>query len=274
VPGLGALMLTLNQAGSWGLTSPTLMSTALGAALLIALFVWREKRTGDPLVQLGLFRVAAFSLGNLAGLCANIILFALFFLMPFAFERVFGQDVMAAGLYLTAIPIALALLAPLSGTLSDRIGYRALCTGGMLMVATGLTLLYVLLGNPASGVAFITLALAFIGIGQGLFYAPNNNAIMGSAGASEIGEAGGVMNVTRNLGTSIGIAMAAALLSWQLRAEGVPHAGTHLAPPDELLAAIRLVIGVLIGFALLAAAASLIRPASPALAKGTVTLVE
>lgn len=260
VPGLGGLMLAINQAGSWGITSPALLSSAVGAAALIALFIWREERTRDPLIPLALFRIGAFSLGNLASLCANSILFALFFLMPFAFERVFDQDVMAAGLYLTAIPIALAVLAPISGTLSDHIGYRTLCTGGMLVVAAGLVLLYVLLGDLSSGVVMVTVALAIIGIGQGLFMAPNNNAIMGSAGAAEIGQAGGIMNVTRNLGTSVGIAMAAALLSWQLRSDIVPHASTHLATPDDLREAIRLVIGVLAGFALIAAAASLARP--------------
>ncbi|MCJ8143766.1 DHA2 family efflux MFS transporter permease subunit [Ancylobacter sp. A5.8] len=261
VPGLGALMLAVNQAGSWGPASPAILASAGAAVLLLGLFVWHEGRTREPLVSLALFRRPAFSLGNAASLLANAILFALFFLMPFAYQRVFHQDVLAAGLYLTAIPIALALLAPLSGALSDRMGYRALCTAGMLVAAAGLMLLHSLLASPEASVAMITLALALIGVGQGLFFAPNNNAIMGSATSDETGEAGGVMNVTRNIGTSLGIAVAAALLSWQLRAGGSPVASTHLAPPAELLSAIRLVVAVLAGGALAAALASFVRPA-------------
>ncbi|MFT0860993.1 MFS transporter [Ancylobacter sp. G4_0304] len=263
VPGLGALMLAVNQAGTWGIGSPAILASGGAALLLLGLFVWHEARTADPLVSLALFKRPAFGLGNVASLLANAILFALFFLMPFAYQRVFHQDVLAAGLYLTAIPIALAVLAPLSGALSDRMGYRALCTAGMLVAAAGLVLLHTLLASTDASVVMITLALALIGVGQGLFFAPNNNAIMGSAAAAETGEAGGVMNVTRNIGTSLGIAVAAALLSWQLRAGGAAVASTHLAPPAELLSAIRLVVAVLAACALVAALASLVRP-SPA----------
>src|ERR1700744_1850811 len=124
VPGLGALMLAINQVGSWGLTSPGVIgSAAAGILLLAALIVW-ERRSSDPLIPLGLFKKWSFACGNLVGLLAFIILFGLFFLMPFAFERIFGESAFSAGLRLTTIPIALGVLAPISGALSDRIGNR------------------------------------------------------------------------------------------------------------------------------------------------------
>ncbi|MFX5873786.1 hypothetical protein ABTE93_20065, partial [Acinetobacter baumannii] len=93
--------------------------------------------------------------------------------------------------------------------------------------------------------------LVVVGIGQGVFFAPNNSAIMGSASVSQAGEAGSLMNVTRDLGTSIGIAMAASLLSWQLRLAPGGSGSTVDASTDDLTHAVRFVVVVLAGLGLL-----------------------
>ncbi|KQV70154.1 DHA2 family efflux MFS transporter permease subunit [Rhizobium sp. Root1220] len=261
VPGLGTLMLAINQVGSWGLASPGVIgSAAAGVILLTALVIW-ERRAPDPLIPLQLFRKWSFACGNLVSLLANIILFGLFFLMPFAFERVFGESAFSGGLRLTAIPLALGLMAPVSGALSDRIGTRFLCAGGMLIVSAGLFLLSLQLGPHTPSLAIVTASLVVIGIGQGVFLAPNNNSIMGSASASEAGEAGSLMNVTRDVGTSIGIAMAASLLSWKLRLLTGGSSSTLDANNADLTDAIRLVVIVLALLGLLAAGMSWARPA-------------
>jgi EmrB/QacA subfamily drug resistance transporter len=260
VLGLGTLMLAINQVGSWGLTSPGVIgNAAAGAVLLAALIVW-ERRSPDPLIPLLLFKKWSFASGNLVSLFANIILFGLFFLMPFAFERVFDETAFSAGLRLTTIPMALGLMAPISGALSDRIGSRVLCTSGMLIVFCGLLLLALQLGADAPSLTIVTLSLVVVGIGQGAFFAPNNNAIMGSASVSEAGEAGSLMNVTRDLGTSIGIAMAASLLSWKLRLLTGGSSSTLDASDADLTDAIRLVVIVLALLGLLAAGMSWVRP--------------
>jgi EmrB/QacA subfamily drug resistance transporter len=260
VPSLGALMLAINQVGSWGLFSGGVIgSAAAGAILLAALIVW-ERRSPDPLLPLSLFKKWAFACGNLVSLLANIILFGLFLLMPFAFGRLFGESALSGGLRLTIIPLALGLVAPISGALSDRVGTGVLCTGGMLIVVSGLLLLILQLGAAAPSLLIVTISLAIVGIGQGLFFAPNNNAIMGSASLSEAGEAGSLMNVTRDLGTSIGIAIAASLLSWKLRVLTGGSGSTFDASNADLTDAIRLVVIVLALLGLLAAAMSRIHP--------------
>jgi hypothetical protein len=229
-----------------------------GVILLTALVVW-ERRSPDPLIPLALFGKWSFASGNLASLLANIILFGLFFLMPFTFERVFGETAFSGGLRLTTIPLALGVLAPISGALSDRIGNRLLCTAGMRIAVCGLVLLSLQLGSDAPSLVIVTLALAVVGIGQGVFFAPNNNAIMGSASVSEAGEAGSLMNVTRDVGTSVGIAMAASLLSWKLRLL-TGSSSTFAASAADLTDAIRLVVIVLALLGLLAAGISWARP--------------
>jgi EmrB/QacA subfamily drug resistance transporter len=262
VPALGALMLAINQVGSWGLTSPGVLGSAAAGIVLMTALIVRERRSSDPLIPLGLFKKWSFACGNLVGLFAFVILFGLFFLMPFAFERVFGESAFSAGLRLTTIPIALGIFAPISGALSDRIGNRLLCTGGMLIVCIGLLSLYFQFETATPSLLLVTLSLVVIGIGEGTFFAPNNNAIMGSASVAESGEAGSLLNVTRDLGTSIGIAMSASLLSWQLRLL-TGGSSTLSASAADLASAIRMIVIVLALLALLAAILSWVRPPGP-----------
>jgi EmrB/QacA subfamily drug resistance transporter len=258
-PALTALMIALNEVASWGLASPALIFCLLLAAGFLAGFIWRELKAESPLLDLSLFRDLSFSAGNLAGLLAFGTLFGVFFLLPFAFERIYRLSSLEAGLRLTVIPIMIGCLAPLSGRLSDRLGPRALTVGGMVAILAGLLLLLAALDGSPDMLWLVTLALAVFGIGQGLFTAPNNSAILASTPKGETGEAGGLLNLMRSLGTSTGIATAAAVLSWQLATLPGHSIGTLHAPRADLIAAAHAVIAVFAGFALVAAAASLIR---------------
>src|SRR5262249_46196611 len=88
VPALGAPMLAINQAGAWGLLSAGVIGSAVAGAILLAALILWESRSPDPLVPLSLFKKWPFACGNLVGLLAYVILFGLFLLMPFTFERV------------------------------------------------------------------------------------------------------------------------------------------------------------------------------------------
>jgi nitrate/nitrite transporter NarK len=203
-PALTALMTALNEAARWGLASPALIACLLLAVGLLAGFIWRELKSESPLLDLSLFRDLGFSAGNLAGLLASGTLFGVFFLLPFAFERIYRLSSLEAGLRLTVIPIMIGCFAPAGGRLSDRLGPRALTVGGMLAILVGLLLLLAALDGSQDMLWLVTLALAVFGVGQGLFTAPNNSAIMASAPQGETGEAGGLLNLMRSLGTSTG----------------------------------------------------------------------
>ena len=102
----------------------------IGLLLLIG-FVRREQCTISPLIDLGLFRNAVFVAGNVAGLLSYATLFGAFFVLPFVLERAYGDSSFTAGLRLSVIPVALGLVAPLSGALYDRLGARFLTVSGM-----------------------------------------------------------------------------------------------------------------------------------------------
>lgn len=259
-PALAALMVALNEAHRWGLLSPLLIGTALLAVILMALFVWAERRAAPPLVDLNLFRSAAFASGNLAGLLVYAALFGMFFLMPFVFVRGYHDSWLEAGLRLSIIPIALGIAAPLSGALSDRLGSRVPTIAGMVACLIGLALLFMALEKTTHDVPLIMLALAVFGAGQGLFTAPNNSAVMTAAPQHLSGEAGSLLNVMRSLGMSIGIAATAGILSWQLQMLTGAGGTTVGAPAVDLLAAARAVVMFLAGLCIAAACLSLVRP--------------
>lgn len=256
-PAVASLMAALNEAHSIGLKSPAILGFAVAGIALFAIFVNTERRSPAPLVDFRLFARGTFTSGNAAGMMSYAMLFGLFFLMPFIFIRVYHDTPLEAGLKLAILPLALGVVSPLSGALSDRLGARLLTVSGMFVCLCGLALVYVAADGSPSGLAWVSLGLALVGGGQGLFVSPNNNSIMAVAPAQSTGEAGGLMNVIRSIGMSLGVAASTALLSWRLEALTARDATTVGVPAGILLEASHDVIVLLCIFAAAAAVISL-----------------
>lgn len=255
-PTLTAFMIVLNEGHTWGATSPALIAAAVTGVILLVLFVRAEMRTDAPLLDPRLMQSPAFALANASSLMSYALLFGMMLLMPFVFERAYLDDPLAAGLRLAIIPVAISLLAPVSGLLYDRLGPRVPTLTGMLVCIAGLVLLYFALGAARDGLLLAMIALAVFGVGQGLFTAANNTSIMAAAPDDLSGEAGGLLNVTRAFGISLGIASASTVLAWRLSAMGDPGGSTVHVAPQAMLAASREVVLFLLLFALAAALAS------------------
>jgi MFS family permease len=252
VPSLGLLMFALNEAGHAGLRSPMLIGPLLAGVALLIGFVRREQRALSPLIDLSLFRNAVFVAGNVAGLLSYATLFGAFFVLPFVLEQAYGDSSFTAGLRLSVIPVALGLVAPLSGALYDRLGARFLTVSGMVAALVGL--LAVSFALEDGRLILATISLALFGIGQGLFTAPNNSAIMASAAAGQSGQAGGVLFVMRSLGMSLGISLASVLLAWQFPALPARPSATIGVPAPVLVhgaVAVFIVLAALAGIAAL-----------------------
>ena len=258
LPALTALIAAINQAHVWGVMSPALLACLLTGIVLLLLFVVWERRATAPLVDLSLFRRGAFAAGNAASLLSYAMLFGLFFLMPFIFIRVYNDTALAAGFRLSIVPVMLGLTAPISGALSDRIDVRLLTGAGMLICIVALAALYLTLDGTQAHLPAVMLALAAVGVGQGLFASPNNNSIMAASPESLIGEAGSLMNVMRACGMSIGIAAASACLSWRIEVLAGSNGSTINVTEALLAAAGRDVTLLLAVFAVLAGIVALI----------------
>ena len=225
VAGLVALLLALDQGHAWGWRSArTVMLIVVALALLVA-FIMIERRRESPMLDLTLFHRRVFSAATLSALLNYACVYAVLFVLPFLLIQGRGLSVQRAGLVLTAQPIVMAIVAPISGTLSDRIGSRGLATAGMILLAAGLAWLGVLARDGS--LTSIAAALALVGLGVGTFVSPNNSALMGAAPGYRQGIASGVLATARNVGMALGVGFAGAVFTTVM---------SHAAHPADGLA--------------------------------------
>ena len=209
--GLGALLLGLNQGGEWGWTSILVLGLLLSAVIFLSLFIYIEMHVEHPMLDLSLFKQLSFSMTAASAVINYIGIYSSIFLMPFYLIQGRGFSSAQAGLILTAQPVIMAIIAPISGTLSDRIGTRLPAVFGMAVLSSGLFLVSRL--SAQSSIPSMMLALAVIGLGTGAFISPNNSALMGSAPKSRQGIAAGILATSRNFGMVLGVGIAGAIFT-------------------------------------------------------------
>jgi EmrB/QacA subfamily drug resistance transporter len=209
--GLASLTLGLSFGQEWGWTSWRLIvAVVVGLAALIVVAPV-ERRVSAPLLDLALLRNRVFAAANVSFILCMLALFAVGFLLPFYFEELRGFDAQQAGLLLTPLSLTLAVVAPISGSLADRIGSRWLAPSGLAIACLGLLLLSQL--TATSSTWDVIWRLAVTGIGQGLFQAPNTRTIMSAAPRNEQGVASGLLATGRVIGQSLSVALAGAVFA-------------------------------------------------------------
>lgn len=207
--GLAALMIALRE----GLHMPAILGWALGLGGLLTLgaFVWHEARIPSPLLQPRLFGRRAFASATGSSLLSFCSRAGAFFLMPFFLQGVQGYGPAAVGFMMTSFPIAVALVAPVSGALSDRLGTRGLTVAGQLLNALALGLMASL--GAESPLALVLLPQVLLGIGTALFTPPNNNAMLSAVDPEDLGMASGMLAIMRNLGLMLGTGLVSVVLA-------------------------------------------------------------
>jgi len=208
---LASVLLVITYGGHLGARSPATIGLVCGAVLFSAAYVWANRRASSPVLDLTLFRVRSFAIGSVAGWANYAALMPVNVFVPFYLQSVLDFSPRLAGLILASGPLTLAFVAPMAGTASDRVGYRALTTVG-LIVAGGSILSMTMLGASSSWVDVVW-RLVVASIGSALFVSPNSSSIMGSVGCGELGVAGGVVALVRNLGMVCGVAIAGAIIT-------------------------------------------------------------
>ncbi|MDQ6754083.1 MAG: DHA2 family efflux MFS transporter permease subunit [Actinomycetota bacterium] len=247
MPAAATLLLSLSEASRVGIGDPVVSVLLAGSAVLFALFVLRERRTPNPLVDLGLFRAGRFSRGIATGLLCYLVLFGVLFVTPLYLEAARSLPSAQAGLLLTVLPAALAAAAPAAGIMADRHGARIPTSTGMGVAAAALAVLALFPGN----IWVLAACLGGIGLGLGLF-TPANNATLAAAGHDrQAGMVSGVLNMTRGIGTSLGVALTA--IAYTL----ATGAGSGPSSPAAAETGFRIAVVLLAAFAVAAAALSL-----------------
>jgi EmrB/QacA subfamily drug resistance transporter len=212
--GLTSLLLGLNKGAKWGWTSAPVLGLLLGSLVLLFVFIQIERRSPAPMLDLRLFRIPLFSTSAISAVLNYICVYSITFLLPFYLIQGRGLNPAQAGLLLTVQPILMAISAPISGALSDRIGSRGPGMVGMGVLAGGLLILSRL--GTDSSLWLVALGLVVAGLGTGTFISPNTSALMGAAPRSRQGIASGVQGAARNFGMVLGIGLAGAIFTTQL----------------------------------------------------------
>lgn len=198
---IGADALARDGAGR--LAPPALLAAVAAGAVLVR----RNSGVPAPLVPIDLLRNPVFALSVGASVCAFVAFIIAFVALPFYFQSVLGRDQVETGLLMTPWPVALGLVAPLAGRLSDRMSAGLLGGFGMLLLAIGLALLGVL--PPDAGALDIAWRMALCGLGFGFFQAPNNRTMLAAAPRTRSGAAGGMLATARLLGMTSGATIVA-----------------------------------------------------------------
>ncbi|MEH3131788.1 MAG: MFS transporter [Mycolicibacterium neoaurum] len=230
---------------STGWTNPWVLGSIIAGLAVLVVFCLVELRVDQPMVDIRLFRSAAFGMGNLAGLMSSVGRGGLQFMLIIWLQGIwlplhgysFESTPLWAGIYLLPVTIGFLIAAPLAGSLADRFGARPLTVGGMLLMAVSFVALLLI---PVNFDYWVFAVLVFLnGLGGGIFTAPNTAAIMSSVPASQRGAASGVRATFFNAGSSLSIGIFFSLMivglanalpsamSSGLQAQGVPASVAH-----------------------------------------------
>jgi DHA2 family multidrug resistance protein-like MFS transporter len=210
---VAAIVIALLVIGVDGLGRADARAAAGGEialAFIVGGFLLRSQgRRTAPLVPVDLLRIPIFSLSVGTSMCSYAAQVAVFVSLPFLFQVGLGWTAVTTGLVMTAIPLAVAVVAVFAGRLADRYPVGILCGVGLLLMSSGLGALSVLPSAPAISDAIWREVL--VGVGFGLFQAPNNRALLSAGPRNRSAGAGGMLATARLLGQSVGASIVAVI---------------------------------------------------------------
>ncbi len=212
-----------------GWTNPKVLAELLGGVALLIVFGVIEARSDHPMLRLSLFKIRAFSAGSVATLLAALGRGGLMFILIIWLQGIwlplhgysFAQTPLWAGIYMLPLTVGFLVAGPLSGILSDRFGARPFATGGMVVTALAFGLLE-MLPVDFSYVVF-ALVLLLMGLGMGIFSAPNQAGIMNSLPPDQRGAGAGMVTTFQNSSMVLSIGVFFTLIILGL-ASGLPQA--------------------------------------------------
>ncbi len=208
---LMSLLLALSQGQESGWLSGYIILLFVLSIVFIIIFILIETKARHPVMELQHFRNRPFAAANISALISFTALYNVILLMPFFLQNELGYSPEGVGIVFLAVPLVMSVASPLSGWLSDRTNSFLLSSIGIGISSVSILWLGYL--SPTSGSIDVVLRLALLGLGMGLFQAPNNSIIMGALPKEKIGIAAGTLGTMRNMGMVIGVAVSGAVFS-------------------------------------------------------------
>jgi EmrB/QacA subfamily drug resistance transporter len=215
---LVAFLLTLASGARVGWSSPRLLGGVVASTVLLWLFIRRQRRAPEPLLELSLFRIPVFTVGVLGTVTTFMGLAAMRYLVPFHVQGVLSLDATRTGLVLVPAAIVTAIASPITGHLSDRLGARRFANIGLVVCVFGLLALASV--GPRQPLVWIILAMMLTSFGAAAFHAPNTSSVINSVPRRHYGVVSGFNNLARNAGNVIGVALATTTVSIVMASNG------------------------------------------------------
>ena len=227
---LCSLLFSLSLIQGGGFSNPlTFIFMAVFLVTLI-IFILVENRAKEPMIDLTIFKNRLFSVNLITGFSAFVVTAGTFIILPLYLQNVLNFGPRQSGLMMAITPLMVAFTAPIAGSLSDRFGSRVITSIGLAILLIGQIAVSTL--SADTSVAGYLLRFVPVGIGIGLFQAPNNSAVMGSAPRERSGVASSLLSLTRTIGQTTGIALLGAF--WERRvsalAGNIHYENVTLAP--------------------------------------------
>ena len=226
---LFALLLAISQGHTWGWKSVNII--ALGVVTLVfgGLFYLRDKKINYPLIDFKMFKIKTFTFGNIAVMMSYMCMFTNAVLLPFFLQEIIKYNAFITGLLILPYSIASSAVAPFAGSYSGKHGSRVLTIIGPTIYILALIIFTTF--NTKTQIWEIILASVIMGIGNGCFQSPSNNAIMTSVNKDDLGIASGILGLARNLGNILGVAITITLFDsfkYNLLTNGVQYQNAFL----------------------------------------------
>ncbi len=210
---VAALVIFMNRLAESAMI--TLSECALAAVFIAALaaFIFVERRTKDPLLDLSIFRVKLFVLPCISMMLYFVGNFLMNVCSPFYFQGVLGFDQMTIGVYMLIVPLIMVVGSPIGGWLYDKHHSRYYSTVGVGIVSVGLFIMAY--ATYAVSIPVMLVALVLLGIGGALFQSPNNTELMSALPREKLSIASSVSSCVRNLGFTLGVSLATVFIALQ-----------------------------------------------------------
>jgi MFS family permease len=187
-----------------GWTNPRVLAAIFGGIAVLVIFAWVETRVAEPMFRLGLFRIRAFTAGNIAGLLGALGRGGMQFMLIIWLQGIwlpqhgysFAQTPLWAGIAMIPLTVGFLIVAPLAGIASDRYGARLFATTGLVVSGASFLLLQLLPINFSYWL--FGLLIFMFAVGMGLFFSPNQAAVMNSLPPDQRGAGAGMLNTFQN----------------------------------------------------------------------------
>ena len=212
---LSSLVYGLIESNQKSFSSGLVLGCLAAAAVLLAVFVFVERRRAHPMFDLNLFRLPTFSGGSVAAFGLSASIFAMLLYLVLYLQDVLGYSPLATGVRLMFLSGAILVTATVAGRLSSRVPVRLLIGPGLIMVGIGLLLMRGL--NAGSSWTHLIPGMIVGGLGIGLVNPPLASTAVGVVPPQRAGMASGINSTFRQVGIATGIALLGTLFSSQVK---------------------------------------------------------